>query len=85
MTINQINALRDTFRAAMLDWDVPVSITIEDDTANVSFKLWRTKFEGNFNHVENDKWSDGNDCPHYIENSESVWQWIAMQLHDYTA
>ena len=81
MSADQINELRDTFRAAMLDWDVPVSVTIEDDTANVSFELWRTKFEGGFC-LEKGRWSNGEDCPHYITNSESVWQWIAMKLHD---
>ncbi len=81
MTADQINALRDTFRVAMLDWDVPVSVTIEDDYAIVRFTLWGTKLEGWFN-LEKGQWSDGNDCPHYITNSESVWQWIAMDLHN---
>lgn len=82
MSADQINELRDTFRVAMLGWDVPVSVTIEDNTANVTFELWGTKFEGSFEHMEDNEWSDGNDCPHYIKDSESVWQWIAMQLHD---
>lgn len=81
MSADQINNLRDTFRVAMLDWDVPVSVTIEDDTANVSFELWLTKFEGSFYH-EKGKWANSHDCPHYITNGESVWQWIAMQLHE---
>jgi hypothetical protein len=82
MSADRINTLRDTFRVAMLDWDVPVSVTIEDDCASVCFTLWGTKLEGSFEHLEDDEWSDGNDCPHYIKNTESVWQWIAMKLHD---
>ncbi len=75
MTADQINALRDIFRVAMLNWDVPVSVTI------VRFTLWGTKLDGWFN-LKKGQWSDGNDCPHYITNSESVWQWIAMELHN---
>jgi hypothetical protein len=81
MKIEQINELRDTFRSAMLNWDVPVSLTIEDDAANVSFELWQTKFEGGF-YLEKGQWSNGHDCPYFITDSESVWQWIAMHLHD---
>jgi len=80
MNIEQINELRDTFRVAMLNWDVPVSITIEDDAANVSFELWTTKFEGSF-YLEKGQWTNGHDYPHYITDSMSVWQWIVMQLH----
>lgn len=81
MTADQINDLRDTFRSAMLDWDVPVSVKVEDDYAEVSFTLWRTKFEGSF-WLEKDQWSDGEDCPHHITDHTAVWQWIAMQLHN---
>ncbi len=81
MTSDQINELRDTFRVAMLDWDVPVSVTIDDDTANVTFELWMTKFEGSF-FPHHGKWANNHDCPHFITSRESVWQWIAMKLHD---
>lgn len=81
MTSDQINELRDTFCRAMLDWDVPVSVTVDDDAANVSFELWRTKIEGCL-YLNEVVWTDGEDCPHLITDSESVWQWIAMQLHD---
>jgi hypothetical protein len=81
MSADQINELRDTFRVAMLNWDVLVSITAEDDTASVSFELWTTKFEGSF-YLEKGQWTNGHDCPHFITDSESVWQWIAMQLHN---
>ena len=80
MSADQINKLRDTFRSAMLDWDVAVSVTLDDDTANVSFELWLTKIEGSF-YLEKGQWTNDHDCPHYITNKESVWQWIAMQLH----
>jgi hypothetical protein len=81
MSADQINELRDTFRVALMLWDVPVSVTIEDDAANVTFELWLTKFEGTF-YPKGDEWKTSDDCPHYITNGESVWQWIAMQLHD---
>ena len=48
MSADQINELRDSFRRAMLDWDVPVSVNVADDYADVSFPLWGTKFEGCF-------------------------------------
>lgn len=83
MSADQINELRDTFRVAMLGWDVPVSVTIEDDAANVAFELWGTKFEGSFYLTPTgDEWKTSDDCPHYITNGESAWQWIAMKLHD---
>lgn len=82
MTSDQINELRHKFRSAMLDWDVSVSVIIDNDLANVSFELWETQFKGGFYWLEDDEWSDGEDCPHYITDSESVWQWIAMQLYD---
>lgn len=81
MTADQINELRDTFRLAVIDWDVPVSVTIEHDCVNVAFELWGTKFEGDF-YLAGEKWSNNHDYPHYTTNGESVWQWIAMQLHD---
>ena len=81
MSADQINELRDSFRRAMLDWDVPVSVNVADDYADVSFTLWGTKLEGCF-YLDKGKWSNNHDCPHYITNRESVWQWIAMQLHD---
>lgn len=82
MTSDQINELRDTFRVALMGWDVPVSAkTVDTDTIDISFELWLTKFEGCFS-IHSGEWSDGEDCPHYITNGESVWQWIAMQLHN---
>ncbi len=81
MTSDQINDLRDTFRRAMLDWDVPVSANFTDDEIDITFELWSTKFEGSF-YCSDGKWTNGHDCPHFITNRESVWQWIAMQLHD---
>jgi hypothetical protein len=80
MNIEQINELRDTFRSAMLNWDVSVTITAEDDAANVSFELWLTKFDGSF-YLEKGQWTNDHDCPHYITDHKSVWQWIAMRLH----
>lgn len=81
MTADQINELRDEFRRAMLDWDVPVGVTIDDDTANVSFELWGVKIEGGF-YLDSGKWNDGGDCPHVISDKLTAWQWIAMQLHE---
>lgn len=81
MTADQINDLRDTFRSAMLDWDVPVSVKAGDDYANVTFTLWGTEFEGCF-HLDHGKWNDNYDCPHYIERPSHVWIWIAMKLHE---
>lgn len=81
MSADQINELRDTFRVAMMDWDVPVSVKIIDDMAKVSFELWRTQFQGSF-YVVGEQWQTADDCPHSITNGESVWQWISMQLYD---
>lgn len=81
INIDQANELRDTFRLAMIGWDVTVSVTIEHDYANVTFELWKTKFEGAF-YLVGEGWITDFDCPHYIINSETVWQWISMQLHD---
>lgn len=82
MNADQINELKDTFRRAMLDWDVAVSVTIfDEDYADVSFKLWGTDIEGCFR-LEKNKWVVGHDCPHYITNSTTAWQWIAMKLHE---
>jgi len=81
MTLDQINELRDTFRVAMLDWDVPVSVTIDEDEATVSFELWLIKFEGSF-FLHDGKWTNDHDCPHFITNQVSVWHWIAMKLHN---
>jgi hypothetical protein len=81
MNIEQINELRDTFRAAMLNWDVPVSAKVSGDEIDISFELWRVKFEGSFS-LEKGQWNNGYDCPHYITDHESVWQWIAMHLYD---
>lgn len=64
----------------MLDWEVPVSVVVINDLANVSFNLWGTEFKGGF-HLLKDEWVDSKDFPHYITDSQSVWQWIAMQLH----
>jgi hypothetical protein len=80
MTSDQINDLHDTFRSAMLDWDVSVSAKVADENhIDISFELWAHKLEGSFELIK-DKWSDGQDCPHYIGDCESVWIWIAMQL-----
>jgi hypothetical protein len=81
MTADQINELRDNFRVALLDWDVPVSVTIEDDYAIVRFTLWGTKIEGWFQRHKN-QWITNPDCPHAITGSTSVWQWIATHLHE---
>jgi hypothetical protein len=81
MTSDQINELRDTFSTALLDWGVQVSVKIEDDAANVSFELWSTKFEASL-FLHDGRWTNDYDCPHFVEDSESVWQWIAMHLHD---
>lgn len=82
MTSDQINELRDTFRVAMLNWDVPVSITVADEEmVYVTFELWKVKYDGSF-YLSDGQWTNDFDCPHYITNGESVWQWIAMQLHD---
>lgn len=80
MNSDQINTLRDIFRVALLDWDVPVSVTIEHDHAIVRFTLWGTELEGWFS-LDHGKWQYNPDCPHYITNSLSAWQWIAMELH----
>lgn len=64
----------------MLDWDVLVSVSIEEDYAEVSFILWGIKLEGCF-YLDGDKWNNNHDCPHYITGNTSVWQWIAMELH----
>ncbi len=83
MTSDQINELRDTFRVAMLDWDVPVSVIFdtEDETAVVSFELWGTKFEDTLALVGRE-WQTLGDCPHVISDKLTAWQWIAMQLHN---
>lgn len=81
MSADQINELRDTFRRAMLDWDVSVSIQVIDETwVDLAFILWGTSIEGSF-YLDGDQWSD-EDCPHYITNSTTAWQWIAMKLHN---
>lgn len=80
-TADQINNLRDSFRRAMLDWDVVVSVKIEDLYADVDFHLWGTRFEGTFTIIKN-TWATLSDCPHEIKGSISVWQWIAMKLHE---
>jgi len=80
---DQINSLRDAFRVAMLDWDVPVSVVFdaEDKTADVSFDLWGTKFKGTFALVGRE-WQTLGDCPHVISDRLAAWQWIAMKLHE---
>lgn len=80
MDADQINSLRETFRRAMLDWDVPISVVLEDDYANVSFELWGKSLSGTFD-LENGIWQTLGDCPHSIDSLTSVWQWIAMQFH----
>lgn len=81
MSADDINLLRETFAGAMIDWDVPVSVKVIEGCAEVSFKLWGAKFEGEF-YFNSGTWDDGCDCPHQITNYESVWQWIAMKFHD---
>lgn len=80
MNADQINELRDLFRRSMLDWDVSVSVKVMDVIVYVSFDLWQTRLEGSF-YLSDNQWAENFDCPHYITNRESVWQWIAMQLH----
>lgn len=76
MTADQINELRDTFRVAMMDWDVPVSVKIDDDYAEVSFELWRTKFEASFC-LHNDTWQTLDDCAHgmnlHLDECNLLW------------
>jgi len=82
MKQDDINLLEELFHDAMMDWDVnPIVSRADEDTACISFELWGTLFEGDFimshGHIVTP-----DDCPHRIDNHESVWQWIAMQLHD---
>jgi hypothetical protein len=82
MTSDEINDLRDIFRSAMIDWDVSISVKVEDENSiNISFEIWTHRIEGGFK-LYKDRWSDGQDCPHYIDDFESVWIWIAMKLSD---
>lgn len=84
MNDEQIIGLRETFKSAMSDWDVTVSTSATDDQyASVEFTLWGRQFAGEFSRSPKG-WDNGEDCPHYITDSESVWQWIAMQLIDQT-
>ena len=83
-TSNTINNLRDLFRCALLDWDVPVSVKYcaEDELYTVRFILWGHTIEGEFTADSEDEWETLDDCPHRLEDSISVWQWVAMKLAD---
>lgn len=82
MNADDINDIRDIFRDALLDWDVPVSVQVVDENSvEVKFTLWGTFISGDF-YLEKGQWSDGNDCPHFLDGETTVWQWIAMKLHE---
>jgi len=81
MTLEQINDLRETFRRSMLDWDVPVSVEINDGYADLSFELWGNKLSGSFQLDDRCQFETLDDCPHTINGAVAAWQWIAMQLH----
>ena len=81
MTIEQINDLRNTFRVAMLDLDVPVYVEFNDECADVSFELWGSDLSGSFQLDQNNEWGTLDDFPHTIDGGVAVWQWIAMQFH----
>ncbi len=84
MNAEKLISLRETFKSAMSDWDVDVSVAENaDEYASVEFALCGRQFAGEFS-LSPSGWENGEDCPHYITDSESVWQWIAMQLIDQT-
>ena len=81
MNYNQLTKIRDLFKDALLDWDVPVEVnTTEDETATVSFNLWRHDFEIELQLTENG-WRNHDDALFWPVTTElEVWRLIAASL-----
>ena len=83
-TSDTINNLRDLFRSALIDWDVPVSVKYcdQDELYTVRFTLWGHTLEEEFAADSEQSWETLDDCPHRLTDLISVWQWVAMKLAD---
>jgi hypothetical protein len=78
---NQLTTIRDLFKGALLDWDVPVEVnTTEDQTAIVSFTLWMHDFEVELQLTENG-WRNYDEYLLWPATTElEVWRLIAANL-----
>ena len=81
MNYNQLTKIRDLFKDALLDWDVPVEVnTTEDETAIVSFNLWMHDFEIELELTQNGWRHYDGDLPWPVTTQLEVWRLIAANL-----
>jgi len=73
--------VRELFETAFFPWAVPVEVRRlgeECDRVEVSFVLWREKIEFEMEWWPRRGWTPDPDSQFYINDSETVWQWMAM-------
>ena len=81
MNYTQLTKIRDLFKDTLLDWDVPVEVnTTENETAIVSFNLWRHDFEIELRHTEKGWRNYDDDLPWPVTTQLEVWRLLAANL-----
>ena len=81
MNYNQLTKIRDLFKDALLDWDVPVEVnTTEDETVIVSFTLWMHDFEIELQLTESGWRNYDDDLDWPVTTELEVWRLLAANL-----